>query len=237
MTSLLARLVSPLRDIRIPFPMTQAPAAPSVSAIADPATGTVDISGIIYKLESLVASYEGALKQVADQLENIKIPPDLESTLLRNARESARVTIASEAAMGTLMNSNIRDQIHTYVGARLEKERDLVESRVQSYIDSYSSTTIRDAARSFFRESRDELVGEASTKLELKGSEISRSLTDLWTGRMNRLVADRKTLKESLLALVGDEMRELAREILAETAKDQGAGLGSDPSRPGGIAQ
>ena len=221
MASFLSRLINTLRDIRIPFPMTQAPAAPSVSAIADPATGTVDISGIIYQLESLVTTYQGVLKQATEQLQNLEIPEDVKARLARAARDAAHETITAEARNGTLMDDAIRREVQSHVNRKLDDYCDFLDAPIERYVDSRSDVVIRGAVYRFNDENEDRLVESASRRVDRKVASVESNLDRDWSARIERLVSDRVTLKQSLLTLLGDDMRELAREILADERNNQ----------------
>jgi len=221
MASLLSRLINTLRDIRIPFPMTQAPAAPSISAVADPATGTVDISGIIYQLESLVATYQGVLKQATEQLQNLEIPEEVQARLARAARASAADAVNAEARNGSLMDDEIREQIKEHVRRRLDEHCDYLDTSIQLYVNARAEQIVRDAVRNFIASNEDELVEAASRRVDRKVASVENNLDHDWSTRFERLVADRGTLKRSLLTLLGDDMRELAREILADERNKQ----------------
>ena len=217
MTSLVSRLAHSLRDIRLPFPMTQATATPSFSAIADPATGTVDVSGIIYKLESLCESYERVLAQATEQLESLEVPPAQLQRIESNAARSARSAVLDAANSGALMNSELRAHVCDYLESYLDSRSDFIDETVQRYIEQRGRDFIRDGALEFLREQEDQHVSRINERLEAKFRELNTALEELWGKRLSRLVDDRRALKESLLTLMGDNMRDLAREILNDT--------------------
>ncbi len=217
MTSLVSRLAHSLRDIRLPFPMTQATATPSFSAIADPATGTVDVSGIIYKLECLCESYERVLAQATEQLESIEVPPAQLLRIESNAARSATTAVLNAANNGTLMNSELRAHVCDYLKSYLDSRSDFIDETVQRYIEQRGRDFIRDGALEFLREQEDQHVSRINEGLEAKFNKLNTALEEIWGKRLSRLVDDRRALKESLLTLMGDNMRDLAREILNDT--------------------
>lgn len=216
MASIASRLVRSLSDIRLPFPMTQATAAPSFTATADPAKGTVDISGIIYKLESLCESYDHLLREAAKQLESLEVPADVEGRLANAAKERARLAVVDMARNGHLMNAEVSAHVKDYLDDYLNSRCDLVDDTIRRYIESRVADAIRLEVRDYLHSKEQEHVDRISERLEDKFNDINGRLTELWAGRMERLTSDRHAFKEALLGLMGDQMGAIAREILTE---------------------
>ena len=237
MASVFARLINSLRDIRIPFPMTQAPAAPEFTAIADPATGTVDISGIIYQLESLHSAYQATLDQAIAQVQSIELPPHVVTNLVNQARDAARHQISREAGEGVLMNEEIRTQVKDYVDARLVRSEELIKAIVADRCDAQVRAAARDLVDTEITSRRDSLVGNIATHerlllrtLEEHAQRIRQELTAEWSDRFATLAAERDTLKQDLYLLTRDDMRALAREVLAEAAAAEQQGPPQEPT-------
>jgi hypothetical protein len=216
MASIASRLVRSLSDIRLPFPMTQATAAPALTATADPAKGTVDISGIIYKLESLCESYDHLLREAAKQLESLEVPAAVEARLTDAAKDRARRAVNDMAQGGHLMNAEVFAHVKDYLDRYLDARCDLVDDIIRRYIESRAADAIRLEVRDYLHSKEQEHVSRISDQLEDKFKGINGQIAELWAGRMERLTSDRRTFKEALLGLMGDQMGAIARDILTE---------------------
>lgn len=208
-------------------PMTQAPPRPMPAAIADPATGTVDISGIIYKLEALHETYEDVLKQATEQLTNLEIPAQVLSSLHETATASARRTISQAAETGQLMNGEVRAAILDYTHRRLEDSADFIDERMRSFLGAQADYTVKAAVhevlasegaerREWLEASLDSHKAYLVRDLKTTSTEITETLHRDWGRRLGSLVDDRSHLKMALLTLMGDDMRAMARQILEE---------------------
>jgi hypothetical protein len=243
MASLLSRLINTLRDIHIPFPMTQAPAAPELTAIADPATGTVDISGIIYQLESLHAAYDNVLKQAAEQLASLEIPETSMEDLRNSAVVAAQRYVRETVASGHLLDSQVRDLITFHVKETIQHDESHIKAvalgLIEERCDDAMEAKVKDLASALCVDMKNELRNCASDcasackadfrilserlqgDLRLLADSLNQTLESRWADRLKTVTAERDTLKASLMLLMGEEMRSLARETLAEAASNQ----------------
>jgi len=237
MASIFARLINSLRDIRIPFPMTQAPTAPGFTAIADPATGTVDIGGIIYQLESLHSAYQATLDQAIAQVQSIELPARVVTNLVNQAREAARQQISREAGEGVLMNDDIRTQVRDYVDARLDRSEELIKAIVADRCDDQVRVAVRDLVATEINSRRDSLLEHVATHqrlflrtMEEHAQKIRQELTAEWGARFATLATERDVLKQALCLLTQDGMRAMAREVLAEAVAAEQQGPPQEPT-------